>query len=304
MLTGVLAKLMNLLDFRKNLPPVIRELYRPMLYLSLGLHWAILIVPLPEEAPSVEETETPAVEEQVKLSQLLAPTKPSPSPLPKVSPASPPPTPKTVTQPPAPVSPKAIPAPEEAVAEEEKELAPEVEETTTPEVEATPTPEAEQESQIEEDREETAIATVEATPTPTPEAEAKPEEVAAAFQSVFGNVDANPDELVDANLFAQPEFFFTPDSLNLDSDPVKQAGINRIQWISLKKPDRVMEEMLEPDLQSSGISVVSQGEYGGGTVYELNKDGTVLGYLNLVPTKGSIGTMIVVWNQNPNSGVE
>lgn len=298
MLTGALAKLMNLLNFRKNLPPVIRELYRPMLYLSLGLHWAILIVPLPEETPSVAEAETPVVEEQVKLSQLLAPTtKPSPSPTPKVSPATPAPTPKTVTQPPPPVPPKAIATVAEPVVEEEKELVPEVEETATPEVEVTPTPEAEA-SPIQE----TAIATVEATP--TPEAEAKPEEVAAAFQSVFGDVDANPDELVDANLFAQPEFFFTPDSLNLDGDPVKQAGINRIQWVSLKKPDRVMEEMLEPDLQSSGIAVVSQGEYGGGTVYELNKDGTVLGYLNLVPTKGSIGTMIVVWNRNPNLSVE
>lgn len=140
------------------------------------------------------------------------------------------------------------------------------------------------------------MAKVEETPTPEPSPD-----MTAAFKGVFGDVEANPDELVDANLFAQPELFFTPESLATEGDPVKRAGINRIQWISLKKPDRVLEEVLEPDLHSSGMSAIAQGEYGGGEVYSLNKDGVVLGYLNLVPTKGSIGTMIVVWNRDPNA---
>lgn len=72
----------------------------------------------------------------------------------------------------------------------------------------------------------------------------------------------------------------------------------RMQWISLKKPEQVFSEVVEP-AKSSGFEVSALQEYGGGSVYKLKKESGVA-YVNLVPTNTSIGTIIVVWNRDPN----
>ncbi|MBE9190529.1 hypothetical protein IQ230_09185 [Gloeocapsopsis crepidinum LEGE 06123] len=137
--------------------------------------------------------------------------------------------------------------------------------------------------------------------TPEPTIEASPnvsDDNVAEFQNLFGEVSGEvaEDLGVDPSYFAQPELFFIPESLATDEPQQKQA-IARIKWISLKTPEQVFTE-IEPQLESSGMEISVQGEYGGGNVYKIQK-GNFVTYLNLVPTATSIGTMIIVWNSDP-----
>lgn len=125
-------------------------------------------------------------------------------------------------------------------------------------------------------------------------------EAPEGFGDLFGKkLEGEQDEkLIDPNLFAKPESFYTQESL-AEGKPEGKPGVERIKWISLKEPDTVLAE-LEPQLKSEGIQPTTQGSYGGGTVVQVKK-GSSVRYISLVPTKKSIGTLIVVWNRNPNA---
>lgn len=269
---------------RKKLPPILQVLYRPMLFLSLGLHSIFLMLPMPQSTkPQVEQKPQ---NEELEITQLLAPPK-KPSPQPSVQTTTlqrqlPSPTPR--------ITPRITSQPK---------LSRSI--SSTPQ--STPTP----------------IPTPLASPTPLPSPEASPtqepipestlevspnvsDDNVAEFQNLFGEVSGEvAEELgVDPSYFAQPELFFTSESLATDEEPEQKQEIARIQWISLKTPEQVFTESIEPQLKSSGMEVSAQGEYGGGRVYKLQK-GNFVKYLNLVPTATSIGTMIVVWNSDPNA---
>lgn len=257
----------------KNLPSGLRVLYRPMLLISLGLHGLLLMIPILSEP---KKPDPPKKEDTVKISDLLAPPpQPSPTTSPKPTPKKSAPIPqrRVVLRPPAPSPrPNPIPTPK-----------------ASPTPAATPTPEATP----------TPAATLTPEATPDPEVTPTPNSDAGDFQDVFGQVEGVPDELVDSNLFSQPELFFTQESLDADpSNPTRLQGIERIKWISLKSPDEVFSEVLEPGTE--GMEVSEKGEYGGGTLYELKK-GAFIRYISLVKTEGlSKGTVFVVWNRDPN----
>ncbi len=259
--------------FRKNLPPLLQLLYRPMLFISLGLHGILLMLPIPQ--PTKSQIEQKPEQEELEITQLLAPpkkpspqasvpTKPSPRQLPQPSPKI---TPQQVTPP----TPQSTPS-----------------STTTPSASPTPLPSPEEST------------TQEPTPELTTEASPNASDDNETFQNLFGEISGEvAEELgVDPSYFAQPELFFTAESLKTD-EPQQKQEITRIKWISLKTPEQVFTE-IEPQLTNSGIEVSLHGEYGGGNIYKLQK-GNFVKYLNLVPTATSIGTMIVVWNSDPNA---
>jgi len=252
-----------------------------MLFISLALHGIFLTLPMPQTTkPQVEQKPQ---NEELEITQLLAPPK-KPSPQPSLQTTRPqrqlpPPTPRitpSISQPkPTPSispTPQGTPSP-----------------TPTPLASPTPSPSPEVSPTLE--------------PTSKPIIEASPnvsDDNVAEFQNLFGEVSGEvaEDLGVDPSYFAQPELFFTPESLATD-EPQQKQEIARIKWISLKTPEQVFTE-IEPQLQSTGMEVSIQGEYGGGNVYKIQK-GNFITYLNLVPTATSIGTMIVVWNSEPNA---
>jgi len=262
----------------KKLPPIIHFLYRPMLFISLTLHGIVLMLPIPHSTkPQVEQKPQ---QEKLEITQLLAPPKkPSPQPSVQKTPLQR----QQVAQPTPKITPQQVKSPIISQPKPSPSISP------TPQATISPTP--------------TPLASP--TPEPTPEStiEASPnvsDDNVTEFQNLFGEVSGEvPEELgVDPSYFAQPELFFTPESLATD-EPQQKQEIARIKWISLKTPEQVFTE-IEQQLKSSGMEVSSQGEYGGGNIYKLQK-GNFVKYLNLVPTATSIGTMIVVWNSDPNA---
>ncbi|PIG94627.1 hypothetical protein [Gloeocapsopsis sp. IPPAS B-1203] len=270
---------MNQSSLSKKLPPVLQILYRPMLFISLALHGIFLTLPMPQ--PTKSQVEQKPQNEELEITQLLAPPKkPSPQsslqttrpqrqlpqPNPKITPSisQPKPTPSISPTPQATLSP-----------------------TPTPLASPTPLPSPEVSPTLEP----TSEPTIEASPNVS-------DDNVAEFQNLFGEVagEVAEDLGVDPSYFAQPELFFTPESLATE-EPQQKQEIARIKWISLKTPEQVFTE-IEPQLQSSGMEVSIQGEYGGGNVYKIQK-GNFITYLNLVHTATSIGTMIVVWNSDP-----
>ncbi|MBW4619542.1 MAG: hypothetical protein KME17_09305 [Cyanosarcina radialis HA8281-LM2] len=122
---------------------------------------------------------------------------------------------------------------------------------------------------------------------------------------MFANVQGVEDELVDGNLFEQPEAFFTQESVvkidDPDSQPIRLPGIVKMVWIERKSPDEVYADSIEPGVKSDGIEIANKGQYGGGNLYELTKAGQTISYVNLVKTAGlSKGTIIVTWQRDPN----
>lgn len=264
---------MNQYDMQsKSLPPALQILNRPMLLISLGLHGLLLVMPTPMQPPTQTLKPEPQPEETVKVSDLLGSTSPpSPKPSPKAS---------------KPTSKKA---------------------TSTPRQQVTSRPLVSQSQPSRSKQTSEPVAATEPTTNPNStsgtDEESDSADTSAAeaeeFQKLFGKLEGEVDEkLIDPNVFEKPESFYTEESLNAGGEPERKSGIDRIKWISLKEPDVVLDE-LKPQLKSIGIEPTTQGQYGGGTVYQVKK-GSSVRYINLVSTKGSIGTLVIVWNRDPN----
>lgn len=240
-----------------------------MLLISLGLHGLLLLIPMPTQPLLQSQEPEPQPEETIKISDLLIPpSKPSPKPSSKPSPKA-----SKLT------SKKAAPIPRQQAVSLPSASKPQPNPVSTgsPTSEASSTPQASPEA------------------TSTPDAEASDEE----FQNLFGKVEGEVDEkLIDPNLFERPESFYTEESLSAGGKPARKSEIDKIKWISLKTPDVVLDE-LKPQLKGINVEPTTQGEYGGGTVYQIKK-GSSVRYINLVPTKGSIGTIVIVWSRDPN----
>lgn len=256
----------------KSLPPALQILNRPMLLISLGLHGLFLLMPTPWQPPAETLKPEPQPEETVKVSDLLGSNSPpSPKPSPKAS---------KLTSKKAASTPRQQVASRRSVPQSQPSRSKQI---SKPAAATEPTTNPESTSKTDEERAETATSAAEA----------------EEFQKLFGKLEGEVDEkLIDPNVFEKPESFYTEESLNAGGEPERKSGVDRIKWISLKEPDVVLDE-LKPQLKSIGIEPTTQGEYGGGTVYQVKK-GSSVRYINLVPTKGSIGTLVIVWNRDPN----
>lgn len=270
---------MNQYDLsHKNMSSTSQVFNWPMLLISLGLHTLLLLIPKPSQPPPQTLKPEPQPEETVKVSDLLGSTSSSsPKPSPKASKST---SKKTVS------TKKATPTPRQQVVSRPSvsQLQPSRSKQTS-ELAAATEPVTNPDSSSGTDRESTETA--------TPAAEAE------EFQKLFGKLEGEVDEkLIDPNVFEKPDSFYTKESLNAGGEPERKPGIDRIKWISLKAPDVVLDE-LKPQLKGIGIEPTTQGQYGGGTVYQVKK-GSSVRYINLVPTKGSIGTLVIVWNRDPS----
>jgi len=233
------------------------------------------MVPLPYSRPS-KSAEVPKPEklEEVKITDLLVPPK-QPSLKPSAKPLA-----KTLK-----------PAPKKAVSVPRQIATPAIK-TPNPRPNQIPKQTAELTTNRSLPLEPTADTEPTASPSSTSQAEQQ------EFHELFGQVEGEVDEkLIDPQVFKEPESFYTEASLKTGDKPERKLGIDRINWISLKRPDEVFTN-LEPQLKDMGVATTTQGEYGGGIVYEVKK-GNFIRYINLVPVKGSVGTLIVVWNRDP-----
>jgi hypothetical protein len=275
-----------------------------MLLISLGLHGLFLMMPTPDESSSTPPKEEQKKEEQVKISQLLGSTKPpAPKPTPKAPanlPQLPPPASKPNPMPaPKPQQRQPIPSPA-SQPNPIPRVTPTPQATPTPQLTPTPTPTPQPTPQATPTPTPKPQPTPQATPTPTPEATPTPtpENNNVTNENLLSQVSGEEIGAIEL-LLSDPQLFLELQNLDADGNPIPISGINKFKWISLKKPDQVFEELVKPDLESQGFEVTTQGEYGGGIVYVVTKNGQVVQYLNLVATKDKTGTLIVVWNQAP-----
>lgn len=82
-----------------------------------------------------------------------------------------------------------------------------------------------------------------------------------------------------------------------------------MRLINGQTPDQVLVQVQSSQRSGRGFNYRQLEDYGGGIVYEVKEEqqkskkvqqkGKVW-YLNLVPTKGSNGTVVVEWGHNPN----
>jgi len=272
-----------------------------MLLVSLGLHALVLGVPLPSNTAPPEEEEEVTEEPSVSLASLR--------PIPKVTP-SPKPTPQATPRPrvqpvPRPV-PRPIPNPVPKVAPSPTPVAspsvePSPQATPTPEPEATPAPEETPGSEASS-LPEASTAALPATLEPTQE-EQELQDLWGQFQGNLAGVAAS--ETAGLNIpyykFPQPELFFTAESMAAaDADPSLAAEslpmIDNILWASRRRPDDVLVELQQ---MFAGFTFTPEGEYGGGELYKMEKEGTVR-YVNLVRASDRSATFVVIWRQDPN----
>lgn len=273
-------------------------LWKPMLVASLALHALALTIPLPSQpAPSEEEKEEEVAEEAPMSLASLKPVQraiPSPSPTPRATPS--PPKARPVPRPsPNPV-PRVAPSPT-PVASPSVEPSPQ----PTPEPEVTPKPEATPAAEASPLPVETATA-----PLTTPELTEEEQELQDLWGQFQGNLaGVAAAETAGLNIpyykFPQPELFFTAESMAAaDADPSLPAeslpGIDNILWASRRRPDDVLAELQQ---MFEGFTFTPEGEYGGGELYQMAKDGTIR-YVNLVRASDRSATFVVIWRQNPN----
>ncbi len=253
-------------------------LFAPMLLVSVLLHGALLALPLPSSTPKPAPTPTPQKADKVKTAKLASLIKPKPRPKAKPKPPSKvlKSKPTTLKQAPKlPPSPRPIPQP---VAKPSSQPTPS---PTSETPEPTPSPESEVPVSSENDQEF--------------------QDFFGQFQDNLGEVGANDEGLgIPYYLFAQPELFFTPESLAqsdaTQEQPKTREGVENILWISLRRPDDLYEDL---KAQFAGFTFTETQEYGGGKVYKINK-GTTTRFINLVRAKDKTATFVVIWNHDPN----
>ncbi|ESA36672.1 hypothetical protein N836_06315 [Leptolyngbya sp. Heron Island J] len=270
-------------------------LKRPVVWMALGVHGALLILPAVDlSAPQQEEIVEPESSEEitieaVSLSDILAPTEPVP---PLAEPQAPPPeAPATVTAAP-PVLTEVPEQLEEIIEEPPDEFEDEVEGIFDNEFEDDDSAQAfafdpAQQSSLSNSLSQFLGASNEGT---------------SNFDVTTEWLGIDPTDPIDirfrtkdiANV-VEPSAFFTPDSINAGTYlPFPQVTFKQIA----RNIDLVRREGLGKALESAGMSQVEEGLYGGHPFYGVYAaDGQPVNYISLIDLKGT--TLVFVWPNDP-----
>lgn len=293
----------------KNLPAPLRQVWKPMWLVSLGVHGMLLAIPIPTEQqskPVVEEKP----EELVRLTQIetspgpvtVAPEAEKERLAPRISRRSPrKPTVATKPQPTLPAKPAASkpspavvsPRPQQqpvAIApfspQSEIEIDPQKQELLPPPQEvASPTPSPEIASLP-------PSLDVAVSPSPNSKPIAVADIQGIPIDPTWQAVEQPTQAIAAANMFVQADGKPYPDI------------VGQIAQVPNKNPDVVFEEFFRPQLESANFQVEPFGTYApGGGLYKLTPKGSTAAplYLTLAPDKQGTGTIVTIWKKYPSS---
>ncbi|MBX2865427.1 MAG: hypothetical protein KTR27_17895 [Leptolyngbyaceae cyanobacterium MAG.088] len=271
-------------------------LKRPVVWMALGVHGALLLLPAIDlSAPKVEEVvdETEPEEltiEAVSLSDILAP--PEPAPPPPEEPQAPPPE---AAPPPAVAAPPVL----TEVPEQLEEIIEEQDEAPLDEFEE------EFEDEFEEEEEQSFAfdpAQQSALNSSLTQFLGSSSEGTSNFDVTDQWVNIDPTNSVlmgfradDIANVVDPYAFFTVDSINAGTYlPLPEATFKQIS----RNIELVSREGLGQALTNAGMSQVDEGLYGGHPFYGVySADGQPVNYISLIDLKGT--TLVFVWPSDP-----
>ena len=147
----------------------------------------------------------------------------------------------------------------------------------------------------------TPAATPAATPAPTPAVSPSPEfdlsELQADLQASLQGLEGTTGLAPFPGVFVQPLKFYASE----EPDAQILPGITNMQWFNNMRADSVFAKLQE-NYQPRGFTFDPIGDYGGGQMYELKTaEGEIINFINVVPGKGGISTVVITWEYDPNS---
>lgn len=109
----------------------------------------------------------------------------------------------------------------------------------------------------------------------------------------------NSQTIVEPSYFDQPGILFVENKLR------SEIGANPL-FFPGSQPEFLFINVLENQLVNNGFELTNLNNYGGGTMYELKRNGLIIGYFSLVPTRASLtpdklGTVMIFWQIKPGS---
>ncbi|MBD2079945.1 hypothetical protein [Leptolyngbya sp. FACHB-17] len=113
----------------------------------------------------------------------------------------------------------------------------------------------------------------------------------------------NPETNARPEHFANPQLFFkvlNEADLQSGAIPETRSGIDGSPTLILGQAPEVFYNTISTAGLAGTFQVTPKGQYGGGKLYELQKDNITF-YMNLVPTKDQSGTIVITWLKNPAS---
>lgn len=266
-------------------------LKRPVVWMALGIHGALLVLPAVDlSAPPQEEITDAELPEEVtieavSLSDILAPTEPAPPPPAEPAPAA------------APLAPVAAPPVLTEVPEQLEEIVEELEN------------EVEEEFEDEFFEEEEPEQPVGFDPAQQSALSSSLSQFLGASNEGTSNFDVtsewlgiDPTDPIDVRFrtndianVVDPSAFFTAESINAGTYlPFPQVTFKQIA----RNIDLVSREGLGQALESAGMSQVDEGLYGGHPFYGVYAtDGQPVNYISLIDLKGT--TLVFVWPNDP-----
>ncbi|NJR65762.1 MAG: hypothetical protein HC772_11205 [Leptolyngbyaceae cyanobacterium CRU_2_3] len=100
-----------------------------------------------------------------------------------------------------------------------------------------------------------------------------------------------------ATVLAEPKAFFEDTATASTSAPALRSGGETAAYGESQTVDAVFAD-LRTRFQAAEIELILQGDYGGGRLYQIARNGASR-FLSLVPTQDGNSTVIVVWSQSP-----